>query len=133
MSRENTRALADQISIGLSAICAVHCLVLPIVVGVAPTLGALSMGHGQFHALLLTVVIPLSGLALSAGWLRHRDGRVLLFGLLGLSLMLTAATVAHDVLGHEGERWLSVSGALLLALGHLRNYRRCKPGDGCHH
>jgi len=132
MSRYTPRAIADHISIGLSAVCAVHCLVLPVVVGMVPVFSNLSLGHGHFHQLLLALVLPLSVVALGAGWLRHRDRRVLILGLAGLILMTAAATIAHDLLGHDGERWLTLAGAALLALGHFRNYRRCKPSDGCH-
>lgn len=132
MSRYTPRAIADHVSIGLSAVCAVHCLALPVVVGIFPVFSALSHEHGQFHQVMLALVIPLSLLAFGAGWLRHRDYGVLALGLTGLVLIIGAATIAHDLVGHEGERWLTLAGAGLLALGHFRNYRRCAPGDRCH-
>ena len=122
----------DKISIGLSALCAVHCLVLPIVAGLLPALAAATASHSHFHVLMLVLVIPLSGLALGTGWLRHRDGIILALGLCGIGLLTIAVTVGHDLLGHEGERWATLAGSFILATGHYRNFRRCRPADGCH-
>ena len=122
----------DKLSIGLSALCAVHCLLLPVIAGVLPAFAALTGSHIHFHALMLVVVLPLSSFALGAGWLRHRDATVLALGLTGLALIVLAATVGHDLPSESAERWITVAGSLLLALGHLRNYRQCRPLDGCH-
>lgn len=132
MSTSPPKGHIDKISIGLSALCAVHCLVLPVLAGVLPSLAAVTANHNHFHALMLVLVIPLSGLALGAGWLRHRDGIVLTLGLGGIGLMLFAATLSHDLLGHDSERWMTMVGSFLLAAGHFRNFRRCRPADGCH-
>ncbi len=125
------RGHIDKISIGLSALCAVHCLVLPVFAGVLPALAA-TASHSYFHMLMLLLVIPLSGLALGAGWLRHRDGAVLTLGVVGVGLMVLAVTVGHDLLGHDGERWATLAGSFILATGHFRNFRQCRPSDGCH-
>ena len=132
MNTSPAKGHIDKISIGLSALCAVHCLVLPIAAGVLPTLAAASSSHAHFHLLLLVLVIPLGGLALGSGWLRHRDDIVLLLGLCGMGLMVLAATLGHDVLGDAGERWTTLAGSFILASGHVRNFRRCRPSDGCH-
>lgn len=132
MSTSTAKGHIDKISIGLSALCAVHCLVLPILAGVLPSLAAVTAHHDHFHTMMLVLVIPLSGLALGTGWLRHRDGIVLALGLCGIGLMLFATTLSHDLLGHASERWITVVGSFLLAAGHFRNFRRCRPSDGCH-
>jgi hypothetical protein len=132
MSTSPAKGHIDKISIGLSALCAVHCLVLPVVAGVLPAFAAVAAGHAHFHLLMLVLVIPMSGIALGAGWLRHRDGLVMALGLCGMALMVVAVTVGHDLLGHEGERWATLAGSFILAAGHFRNFRRCRPEDGCH-
>jgi len=132
MSTSPAKGHIDKISIALSALCAVHCLVLPVLAGILPALAAATASHAHFHVLMLLLVIPLSGLALGAGWLRHRDAIVLTLGLCGMGLMIFAATVGHDLLGHDGERWATLAGSFILATGHFRNFRRCRPSDGCH-
>lgn len=132
MSTIPAKGHIDKISIGLSALCAIHCLVLPVLAGVLPSLAAVTASHAHFHVLMLVLVIPLSGLALGAGWLRHRDGKVLTLGVTGVGLMVFAVTLGHDLLGHDGERWATLAGSFLLATGHVRNFRRCRPADGCH-
>ncbi len=132
MNASPTKGHIDKISIGLSALCAVHCLVLPVVAGVLPALAAVTASHSLFHVLMLVLVIPLSGLALGAGWLRHRDRIVLALGVCGMGLMMLAVTLGHDLLGHDGERWATLAGSFILAAGHVRNFRQCRPADGCH-
>jgi hypothetical protein len=132
MSTSHDKGCIDKISIGLSALCAVHCLVLPVLAGVLPSIAAVTATHVHFHVLMLVLLIPLSGLALGAGWLRHRDGKVLTLGLCGVGILLFAATLGHTLLGHDGERGITLIGSFLLAAGHYRNFRRCRPADGCH-
>lgn len=132
MNSSPAKGHIDKISIGLSALCAVHCLVLPVVAGLLPALAAVTASHSHFHVLMLVLVIPLSGLALGAGWLRHRDRIVLALGVCGMGLMVIAVTLGHDLLGDAGERWATLAGTFLLAAGHLRNFRQCRPADGCH-
>ncbi|MBL7649736.1 MAG: MerC domain-containing protein [Candidatus Hydrogenedentes bacterium] len=132
MSTIPAKGHIDKIAIGLSALCAVHCLILPLIAGLLPALAALTGSHVHFHTLMLVAVLPLSSFALGAGWLRHRDAAVLALGLTGLILIVVAATVGHDLPSEAAERWTTVAGSLLLALAHLRNYRQCRPSDGCH-
>ena len=69
-------------------------------------------------------MVPTSVLALGWGWRRHRSPLVLGLGLVGMVLMSFAAFGRElDNLSASGERWFTVIGALLLALGHLRNYQ----------
>lgn len=132
MSSTTSRGRLDQISIGLSLLCAVHCLVLPVLAGLLPVLTAWSGGDVHFHAVMLILVVPLSGLALGRGWLHHRDIAVLLLGVAGVMIMALAALTGHEFLNESGERLASLFGSILLAAGHLRNYRRCRASDGCH-
>ena len=132
MSSTTSKGRLDQVSIGLSVLCAFHCLLLPAFVGALPAITTVTGGHGHFHTLMLVVVVPLSGLALGMGWLRHRSPAVLALGLAGMSIMLLGVTAGHEVLGESGERWATLAGSFLLAVGHFRNYRQCRPTDGCH-
>jgi hypothetical protein len=52
------RTTLDRISIGFSMICAIHCLVLPVVIITTPALTAMFFDHEQFHLFLLFLVLP---------------------------------------------------------------------------
>ncbi len=83
-------------------------------------------GQEAFHVWLLWLVIPLSVVALSMGCRQHKSLSVILLGLLGLSLLIIAATLGHDVLGENGERAVTLVGAIAIAAGHLRDFSLCR-------
>lgn len=117
--------LIERTAIALSTACAIHCLFLPVAIVVLPSLTATSLGSENFHRFLLWFVFPISALALRQGCRRHKDRIVLKFGILGLLLLIATAFIGDDVLGENGERLLTVLGAMALAFGHICNYRLC--------
>lgn len=121
--------LLDRAAIGLSAICAIHCLTLPIALAMIPSLVLLEAGDEHFHQLLIVFVLPTSLFALTMGCRRHRHWQIFGWGLAGLSLLLLTAILGHDFAGEQVEKWATVSGAALVVISHLMNYRRCRTTD----
>jgi hypothetical protein len=109
----------DGAAIGLSGVCLLHCLALPFFVGVLPMLMPFTESH--LHAQMLYFAIPLSVVAISIGFARHREPRVVLAALAGLSLLVVGATVAHGSLGIIADRLFTISGSIVLAAAHLWN------------
>ena len=124
--------LLDKFAVSTSAVCAIHCLTLPVLLGVFPALGATIFGQESFHELLLWLVIPFSLVALSMGCKKHKSWLVALLGLIGLSVLLFTATMGHDVLGENGEKIATLIGATVIAAAHLRNFTLCRRGN-CDH
>ena len=118
--------LLDKFAVSTSAICAIHCLFLPLLLVVSPALGATIFGQESFHVWLLWLVIPLSFVALSLGCRKHKNWLVVMFGLAGLTFLISAATLGHDILGETGERIATLIGAVFIAVGHMRNYTLCR-------
>ncbi len=116
----------DKAAIGLSLVCAVHCLLLPVALVILPTLTASTFGDERFHQWMLMAVLPTSLLALTMGCRRHRNTSVMAMGLPGLAILTLAAFLGHDWLGESGEKIASLLGASLIALGHFRNHSLCK-------
>jgi len=116
----------DKIAISTSTFCALHCLFLPMVLAIFPAFGASLFGQESFHVLLLWLVIPLSAVALSMGCYRHKSRLVLLMGMIGLGILIFAASIGHDYLGETGERIATIVGALFIGVGHFRNYVLCR-------
>ena len=116
----------DKIAIGLSSVCAVHCLLLPIILILLPTLGTSVFGDEIFHQWLLIAVIPTSLIALTMGCRQHKNLSVMIFGLLGLAILIPTAFFGHELLGEAGEKIASVLGAAFIALGHIQNSSLCK-------
>lgn len=109
----------DNTAIGLSGLCLVHCLALPLLAGALPLL--LPFVEGHLHVQMLVLVLPLSVVAIGIGVGRHRNARVAWGAAIGLLMLLFGATVAHEQLGVVADRAFTVSGAVVLAVAHLYN------------
>ncbi|MEM1412610.1 MAG: MerC domain-containing protein [Pseudomonadota bacterium] len=132
MTNEQKTQLLDRTAIGLSALCIVHCLALPLLIVLLPSLAALPFADERFHLLLVFLVVPTSAIALFMGCRRHRDRSVLAWGLTGVVILLLTALYGHDLVGEVGERAFTVLGAVMVAIGHIRNFRLCR-SDACAH
>lgn len=118
------RVLLDKIAVGLSGLCLLHCLLLPFVVAFLPFLGQLEDDH--LHTELLLFVIPVSVIALTVGYRRHRQIGVILWGAAGLAILTIGALVVHDLYGLAADRATTISGSLILAFTHFQNFRLAK-------
>ena len=116
----------DKIAVSTSAMCALHCMCLPLLLGFFPAVGATFFGEESFHVLLLWCVIPLSIISLSIGCRKHKDSFVATLGVAGVTLLSLAAFFGHEFLGESGERVTTLIGAIIIAGGHLRNYTLCR-------
>ncbi|MBJ2138236.1 MerC domain-containing protein [Paraglaciecola agarilytica] len=125
--------VSDKAAVGLSLLCMVHCLFLPIVLVLLPPLsGALAFNDELFHRWMLYAVVPISSAALFIGYFHHRSNKVLTICLTGLGLLIAATLLGHNVLGKYGEVILTVIGSSIIAYGHLLNYhlrRQCNQAD----
>jgi hypothetical protein len=111
--------LYDGLAISASFVCLVHCLALPVLIMLLPTLAAFLTMPESFHVWALAVSVPVSLLALSAGYRRHGAVSPLFIVLPGLVLLaLGALTPSSEWM----ETALTVPGALLLAIGHGLNW-----------
>lgn len=129
---KNLQAIADKAAISLSFLCTLHCLALPILMLSVPTVTAMGLAGEEFHRWLLLVVVPTSLVALSMGCKKHNNLKVMAAGLVGLTILIAAAVVGHDLFGELGEKALTVAGALAVAVGHYFNHRLCQTHDDCH-
>ena len=109
----------DGAAVGLSALCLVHCLALPLMVAGLPFLA--EFGDDHLHEQMLVVVLPLSIVALALGYRHHRSGRIVSAGIVGMALLAIGATVAHSHWGLTADRAFTIVGALTLAVAHFYN------------
>ena len=131
-SKETTLLpIADKAAIGLSLVCAVHCLAVPLLVVLAPSLVGQIFTGEAFHQWIVIVVIPVSVYALTLGCKKHHDKSVLAIGILGLALLCLAAIGGHDWFGEFGERAVTLIGAGIIAFSHVRNFSLCRKGESC--
>lgn len=119
------QAMSDKLAISLSMACAIHCLALPLILALLPSLAALQLNHEAFHAWMLAAVIPSSIYALTLGCKQHRRMSVLSLGGIGLICLILAVVLGEARIGEYGEKVLTLVGAAFVALGHFINYRWC--------
>ena len=113
--------LLDNAAVVLSGLCLLHCLTLPLLIAVLPFMG--QFGDGHFHMQMLVVVLPVSIVAFSLGFRRHRNKTIIAWGISGMLLLLLGATVAHSEYGIVADRAVTITAALTLAFAHYFNNR----------
>ena len=127
----NLQAITDKTAIGLSVLCTVHCLAMPLAAVLLPSFAAMALEDEIFHLWLLIAVFPVSAYALTMGCRKHERYRLLLIGGIGLLMLGTVSFAGHEQLGETLEKVLTVIGAVIIALGHYWNYRLCQNHDAC--
>mgnify|MGYP001246316184 CR=1 FL=1 len=127
---ENIQAIADKSAIGLSFLCALHCLLLPAAIVLYPTTLGFLPGDESVHFVLLFVVIPISAYALIKGGKVHKSRKVFITGISGLLVLVAAVILGHDMLGEIGEKILTVLGSIIVIIAHAQNHFICRENDG---
>ncbi len=113
----------DISAIGLSGLCLIHCLVLPVVAVALPYLGGWSKAE-WVHILFVALAAPISAIALFRRAAKRPPASLLLLAAAGLLLLALGALGLPD---HALETPFSVMGGLLLAAAHTWNLRRSPP------
>ena len=121
----------DKAAIGLSLVCVVHCLLLPVAIIMIPALGATFLEDETFHYAILFLVLPTSLIALGLGCRKHGHLGRLLMGLTGLSVLFLILILGEERIGEIGEKVSTVAGSAIIAFAHLRNFRQCQTTK-CH-
>ena len=121
----------DKLAIGLSAACAVHCLLLPLLILVVPQVATMVFASENVHEWMVLLVLPTSAYALTMGCRKHQRYRLLIPGVGGLAI-LVLAVLTEEYLGEWGEKSLTLIGSALIAFGHFQNYKLCREVDDCH-
>ncbi|SFK49089.1 MerC domain-containing protein [Methylophaga sulfidovorans] len=109
--------MKDNIAIACSGLCLVHCVVTPIVMGLA-ALGAVSawLDSPWIHQLMLVPVILLALLSLPFAYIKHGNHVPMIMVVLGISAM-----VSTFFLPEHYEFWITIPAALVIMSGHFWN------------
>jgi hypothetical protein len=149
----------DHLAIGMAAVCAVHCLLTPILVIALPIIATSLFVHEDFHLWMILLVLPTTSFAVFMGCRKHKDRWVAMLSILGLSVLVGA--LVHERMHHSAHTaameqshaescascsrdlseepipmhagaWFNTLGGLLLAGAHVRNFRLCRKSR-CEH
>lgn len=120
IEKENVKpAFWDRLGIGLSGICAIHCLLVPVFVSLIPLWPALEEFHEYTHLIFFLAIAPAVILSIKN---RKNSETVSRFLYAGLVIILLAWIFNHH-LGEYGEAGVTLIGSALLIQGHWLNYK----------
>ena len=121
-----TTEAGDKAAIGLSVACALHCLMVPLLLTIFPS-GALSgLGDERIHLGLLALIVPISVFSLTLGCRLHRNPTVIAVGVAGICILVFSALLAHDIGGKSLETVGTLLGSGIVALSHALNFKSCR-------
>ncbi|MEM1087201.1 MAG: MerC domain-containing protein [Pseudomonadota bacterium] len=116
MAARTTRSkLLDISGVGLSCLCLLHCMALPLLVVSAPVLAVFSENEA-IHKVLVLLALPVALLAIFTTQQTRSRPLIIAMLVIGISLLLAGAFV--EAL-HDYETPLTVAGALFLSAGHI--------------
>jgi ribose/xylose/arabinose/galactoside ABC-type transport system permease subunit len=121
----------DRLAIILSSMCAIHCVIFPIIASLIPLI-ATSFSHGNtlhefwFHQFILIFILPISIFSIISGYCCHKTFTPAIIASLGLMILVFTAAYAGDLIAnqtipHESETWFTVFGGVIHATGHVLN------------
>lgn len=111
--------LLDRTAMGVSLACMAHCLAIPLVLTLAPTLLPAIWDDVLVHMLALALALPLASVAILLRFRYTRDTLTLALAALGL------AGMAVGIVLHEApplDFVFTFAGAGCLGWAHLRNF-----------
>lgn len=125
-------SLWDTLGISASALCAIHCLALPFVVGFLPALATYLPGDEELHKVLAFVVAGFGALAFWTGYRRHRRMSVLMLMAAGLGVIFFTTFYGCELLPScDWEPWCMVLGGMFMIAAHIANGTFCRTCAVC--
>ena len=126
-----TRSFGDKLAIGFSFVCLVHCLFVPSFFILTAGGFAIAIDNEFVHKLILIIAAPISIFSLTLGYKNHKNIYYLAVGFIGLFILTIAIFLAEFFVSELTEKILTLSGSILVAYSHFKNYKLCKALD-CH-
>ena len=142
------KQFSDKLSICLSICCILHCIALPALILILPSLASFWINDENVHVVLVLVAIPISLFAMGRSLRKHHNYKCITLAAIGLFL-LVAAIFMHDIgfnvehehievgqgensdhghdehggLGEKLEKIFTVLGGLILLSAHYLNIK----------
>jgi hypothetical protein len=112
--------LADRVAIAASSICLAHCLLLPVLLALSPSLSRIFNLPEEFHLAMVMLAIPVSAIAIGRGYRHHGILAPAFVAAAGLIGLVVGAAAQLDIVMETG---ITVLGSCLLAGAHIGNLR----------
>ena len=120
--------MLDRIGIAATSLCALHCILLPILLPALPLLGLSFLADHTWEHFFLIATAVLGTIALFSGFRRYHR-RLYPFYLLYLGVSIY--WIKHDF-SAQYEPFFIVIGAGLIVAAHFLNIKLCNSCKTCH-
>lgn len=127
MASQDNKSIKDRLGIWASSLCALHCLLLPILIPVLPFVSASFFAQDWFEKTILSLSMIIGFWALLSGFYRYHRQLYPLYSLLLGGLIYWN----KDMFGEAYEPFTILAGALLIVAAHIANINLCKSCNSC--
>ena len=121
---EEKTGVWDKWGMVISTLCAIHCLLTPVLLFALPVLGEVFESE-WVHLGMALFVVPIGIYAFWSGYKHHKKNYLLALGLLGVTLVGGASIAPHSWVDFFGDHVVVIVGSCLLILAHFLNRRAC--------
>jgi len=131
MIKEKLDHYVDNIGSTLSAVCLVHCLLLPVILATLPFvafMGVLKTPIAEMMMIIFAVINSIIGVY--TGFSKHKNYLIVSMFISGIVFLLTSMYIQTL---HIGPDILTPIGAGTLGVAHIINRRLCKSCPSCNH
>ncbi|UTW56028.1 MerC domain-containing protein [Kordiimonas sp. SCSIO 12610] len=119
----------DKCGVCIAGVCLFHCLAVPLIFILSPTVSSMLPDLEAFHVPLVVSAIIVCVYATLKGWQQHAERLPVYLGGMGIFLLATSLVIGDEHV--SGEVTASV-GAIIIAITHIFNIRLCrKCGSNC--
>lgn len=127
MSVKEKNTIMDRVGIWTSSLCALHCLLLPILIPLLPYVSASFFAQDWFEKTILSLSMMIGFWALLSGFYRYHRQLYPIYSLLLGGLIYWN----KDMFGESYEPFTIAVGALLIVGAHIINIRLCQSCRTC--
>ena len=92
--------MIDKLAISMAVLCAIHCLIVPILIVLVPLINTTFFVHKDFHLWMLIAVFPTTLASILIGCRKHKDRFVLASCFLGLASLVLAFCLQQQGIAH---------------------------------
>ena len=119
--------MLDRIGITATSLCALHCILLPILLPILPLFGLSILADHEWEHVFLLFTAVLGTAALFSGYKRyHRKMYPLALLYLGVAIYW----IKHDF-AEESAMYFILTGATLIVASHIINIKLCNASRRC--
>ena len=117
----------DRFAAGLGLLCAIHCLSMPLLIGILPLLGLSWLASETAEVWVSMVLLSTALVGMIWGLKRHGDLRVVAVFIVSM-ILLGAGQILHSIL--PTAHYLTVLGSIVVAGAHVFNGSMNKIASG---